>query len=56
MAPPTPYGIPYSVARIYAGDHGHHLPSLLVLLRAMDGVYEEWWADRVRESQKKTEE
>lgn len=53
MAPPILCGIPWSVARTYADDHGHDLPLLLRLLRAMDAVYAEWWAEKVKEANKK---
>ncbi|WP_247894192.1 hypothetical protein [Azospirillum sp. B510] len=53
MGPPSPCNIPWSVARAYAADHGHDLPLLLRLLRAMDGVYAEWWAEKVKEANKK---
>lgn len=48
-----PCNIPWSVARDYAADHGYHLPTLRHVLRALDGVYGGWWAERAREEAKK---
>ncbi|PWC89840.1 hypothetical protein TSH100_04170 [Azospirillum sp. TSH100] len=55
MGPAMPGNIPWSVARIYAADHGLHFPTLFRLLRAMDAVHAEWWTDKVKAEQAKTE-
>ncbi|MBP2229667.1 hypothetical protein J2847_002966 [Azospirillum agricola] len=56
MGSPSPCNIPWTAARAYAADHGFHLPTLFRRLRAMDGVYAEWWAEQAKEAAKKKPE
>ncbi len=53
MGPATPGNIPWTAARDYAADHGLYLPTLFRLLRAMDGVYGEWWGEQAKEAAEK---
>lgn len=55
MGPAMPCNIPWTVMRAYAADHGLHLPTLFRLLRAMDAVHAEWWTDKVKAEQAKTD-
>lgn len=50
MGPASPCNIPWSVVRAYAADHGCDMDVLFRLLRAMDGVYRDWWDAQQREA------
>lgn len=55
MGPALPSNIPWTAIQAYAAHHGHPLDALFRLLRAMDGVYADWWSEQVADAQRRQE-
>lgn len=56
MGPAIPCNIPWSAVAAYADRHGHDADVLFRLIRAMDGVFAEWWREQVKDTEKREEE
>jgi hypothetical protein len=53
MGPAMPCNIPWTAVAEYADRHGHDEHDLFELIRAMDAVFGEWWAQEAEKAAEK---